>query len=118
MTKKGNKKPNIVEDDSDLEMEEHAPMKKVEIIYEDTKSITGVEPDFKWGQMFHMLVEKKVPEAGLEDLALYENILWSEITKVATRPEIIPCAEFIGWILPRIDTTRMMINDEESKGVA
>ena len=37
---------------------------------------------------------------------------------MATRPEIIPCAKFIGWILPRIDTTWMIINDEENKGVA
>ena len=49
MTKKGKKKPKIVEDDSDLEMAEAPPMEKVEIIYEDTKSITGVEPNFKWG---------------------------------------------------------------------
>ena len=37
---------------------------------------------------------------------------------MATRPEILPCAEVIGWILPRIDTIGMMINDEENKGVA
>ena len=72
------------------------PMTRVEIIYEDTKSITGTKPEFKWGQMFHMLVEKKVPEAGLEDLALYENILRSGINQVATRPKILPCAEVIG----------------------
>ena len=54
----------------------------------------------------------------MEDLALYENILRSGITKVATRPEILPCAEVIRWILPKIDTTGMMINDEENKGVA
>ena len=87
----------------------------MEIIYEDTKAITGAEPNFKWGQMFHMLKEKKVPEAGLEELALYENILRYGITKVATRPRIIPCAEVIGWILPRIDTTGMIMNDVENK---
>ena len=75
MTNKGKKKPKIVEYDSDSEMVEAAPMKRVEIIYEDTKAITGVESDFKWGKMFHMLKEKKAPEAGLEDLAVYENIL-------------------------------------------
>ena len=118
MTKKGKKKPNIVEDDSDSEMAEAAPVKKVEIIYEDMKAITGDEPNFKWVHMFHMLKENKVPEAGLDDLAMYENILRSGITKVGTRPEILPCAEVIGWILPRVDTTGMIINDEENKGVA
>ena len=59
--KKGNKKPKIVEYDSDSEMAEAAPMKRVEIIYEDTKAINGAEPNFKWGQLFHMLKEKKVP---------------------------------------------------------
>ena len=82
------------------------------------KAITGADSEFKWGHIFHILVEKKVLEAGLEDLALYENILRSGITKVATRPEILPCAEVIGWIFPRMDTTWMMINDEENKGVA
>ena len=75
MTKKGKKKPKIVEYDSDTEMAEVAPVTRVEIIYEDMKAITGVEPEFKWGLMFHMLVEKKVLEARLEDLAFYENIL-------------------------------------------
>ena len=65
MTKKGKKNPKIVEYDLDSEMAEVVPMKKVEIIYEDTKAIIGIEPDFKWGQMFHMLKEKKVLEAGL-----------------------------------------------------
>ena len=49
MTKKGKKNPNIVEDDLDLEMAEFVPVKRVEIIYNDMKSITHVEPNFKWG---------------------------------------------------------------------
>ena len=53
MTKKGNKKANIIEDDSDTEC---SPAQRVELIYEDTKSITGAEPEFKWGQIYHMLV--------------------------------------------------------------
>ena len=42
----------------------------------------------------------------------------SGLTKIATRPEIFPCAEVIGWMLPKIDTVGMMINDEEGKLVA
>ena len=67
-------------------------MTRVEIIYEDTNSVIGAEPEFKWDQVYHMLVEKRVPEAGLEDLALYENILRYGITKVSTRLEMFPCA--------------------------
>ena len=49
---------------------------------------------------------------------MYENILRSGITKIATRPDIFPCAKVIGWTLPKIDTVGMMINDEEGKLVA
>ena len=63
-----------------------------------------------------MLVERKFLEVGLEDLALYDNILRSRITKVATRPVLFPCAEFIGWIFPRIDIIGMMMNDVMNKG--
>ena len=82
MTKKGKKKAKIVDYDSNTE---GSPTPSVELIYEDTKSVTGAEPEFKWGQIYHMLVEKRVPKAGLEDLALYDNILRSRITKVSTR---------------------------------
>ena len=51
-----------------------------------------------------MMVEGKVPETGLGDLVLYENILRSEITMIATRLEIFPYAEVIGWMFPKIDT--------------
>ena len=45
MPKKGKKKAKVVEEESDLEF-----MPRVEIIYEDTKSITRVELEFKWGR--------------------------------------------------------------------
>ena len=56
MTKKGKKKAKIVEYDLNTE---GSPTQRVELIYEDTKSVTGAEPEFKWGQIYHMLVEKK-----------------------------------------------------------
>ena len=65
-----------------------------------------------------MMVDKKVPEVGLGDLALYENILRSGLTRIATRLEVFPCIEVIGWILPKIDMVGMIINDEEGKPVA
>ena len=64
------------------------------------------------------MVERKVPEASLGDLALYENILRSELTKIATRVDILPCVEVIGWMFPKIDTVGMVINDEEGNLVA
>ena len=65
-----------------------------------------------------MLVEKRVPEAGLEDLALYDNILRYGTTKVSTRLEMFPCAEVIDWILPRVDAAGMIMNSVEDKGFA
>ena len=37
---------------------------------------------------------------------------------MATRPKILPCAEVIGWILPRVDATWMIMNDVENKPFA
>ena len=31
---------------------------------------------------------------------------------------MFPCVEVIGWILPRVDTTRMLMNDTENKAFA
>ena len=112
MTKNEKKKAKIVDSNSDAEI---PPTPRVEIIYEDTKLVTRVEPEFKWGQIYHMLVENKVPEARLEDLALYDNILRYGITKVSTRPMIFPCTEVIGWILSKVDATWMIMNNVEDK---
>ena len=98
MTKRGKNKSKIEDYDSDAEVTEIASIPRVEIIYEDTKEITGANPEFKWGHIYHLLVEKKVPKVGLEDMALYDNLLRSRITKVTTRPRIFPCEEVIGWI--------------------
>ena len=87
-------------------------------MYEDTKAITGVELELKWGQIYPMLVERKVPEAGLGELALYENILRSRLTKIVTRTNIFPYVEVIGWMLPKIDPVGMIINAEEGKPVS
>ena len=53
MMNKGKKKAKIVDYDSDAES---SPSPRVEIIYEDTNSVTGAESEFKWGQIYHMLV--------------------------------------------------------------
>ena len=79
MPKKGKKKAKVVDDESDVEI-----TPQVEIIYEDTKSVIGAEPKFKWGEIYHMLRDQKVPYRGLEDIALFDKILRSRITKVST----------------------------------
>ena len=50
MPKKGKKKSKVAEEDSDLEI-----MPRIEIIYEDTKSVTGADLEFKLGYIYHML---------------------------------------------------------------
>ena len=47
MMKKGRKKPKVVKDDSDAEVVEVSPAVKIEIVYEDTKVITGAELELK-----------------------------------------------------------------------
>ena len=85
----------------------------MEIIYEDANEVIGVEPEFKWGQIYHMIKDQNVPDAGLEDIPLYVNIRRLGITKVSTRPEILPCAEVIKWILPRVDASTMIMSNTE-----
>ena len=69
MPKKGKKKSKVVEENSDLEI---AP--RVEIVYEDTRYVTGTEPEFKWGKIYHMLQDQKIPDIGLEDIPLFYYI--------------------------------------------
>ena len=68
--KGGKKKAKAYRDDSDLEV-----LLRIEITYEDMKAVTGVEPEFKWGQIYHMVKDQSVPDAGLADMSLYVNII-------------------------------------------
>ena len=82
---------------------------RTEIKFEDTKSITRADPEFKWGEIYQMIRDQNVHDASLEEMSLYENIKNSGITKEATRPELFPCAEVINWILPRTNPSTMII---------
>ena len=93
--KSKNKKVKATEVDLDVDI-----ISKTKIIFEDTKSIIGSEKEFKWGEIYQMIRDQNVPDAGLEDMPLYENIRKSGITKETTRPELFPYAEIIKWILP------------------
>ena len=113
MPKKGKKKSKVADDESDVEI---TPTPRVEIIYEDTKSVTEAKPKFKWGHIYHMLQEKIIPDARLEDVNLFNKILRLGITKVSTRPGLFPCPEVIGWILYKDDARGMIMYNVEDKG--
>ena len=91
---------------------------RMETIYEDTKSIMGVELEFKWGQICKIIKHESVLDAGLGDISLYANIRKSTIRQVATRPDIFPCAEVIEWILPQEYAGIMIMSNIERKSFA
>ena len=91
---------------------------RLEIIYEDTKATTGVERDYKWGEIFRMISNQNVPDVGFEEMTIYANIEKSALMKVATRPELFPCSEVIGWIFPRADVMRMILENTVKQGYA
>ena len=91
---------------------------RVEFIYEDIKATTRVEPEYKWGEVYRMILSQSVLDVGFEDMPMYANIERSALMKVATRPEIFPCSEVIGWILPKADVTRMILANTEKQGYA
>ena len=84
---------------------------KVEYIYEDTRATTGVNHDYKWGEIYWMISNQNVPDAGFEELTIYANIEKSALMKIATRPELFPCSEVIGWIMPRENVTMMILSN-------
>ena len=101
MSKRQKKKAPVAEGEPDVEI-----ITKVEYIYKDTRATTRVEPDYKWGEIYQMISNQDVPNAGFEELTIYANIKKSALMKVDTRPELFPYSEVIGWILPREDVTR------------
>ena len=106
MFKRQKKKAPMVEEGPEVE-----EVTKTEYIYEDTQCVFGVEPEYKWGEIYILNSHKEVPDTGLEEESIYANIEKFSIMKVATRPELFPCSEVIGWILPRADTTIMIIGN-------
>ena len=49
-------------------------------------------------------------------MTIYANIEKSALMKIATRPELFPCFEVIGWILPRADVTTMILANTAKYG--
>ena len=100
MSKRQKKKAPAVEEEPDVEV-----ITRVEYIYEDTKCIVGVEPEYQWRDICRLITRREVPDIGFEEENIYANIERSSLMKSATRPELFPCSEVIGWILPRGDVT-------------
>ena len=65
-----------------------------------------------------MILDQEVPDAWFEELTIYANIEKFALMKIATRPELFPCSEVIGWILPWADVTTMILENVERQGYA
>ena len=50
MPKKGKKKVQSTDEELEIEV-----IIRVEVIYEDTKVFTGIEPEYKWGGIYWMI---------------------------------------------------------------
>ena len=100
------KKAPIVEEEPEVEI-----VTKVEYTYEDTRCIVGVEPEYKWGEVYRLITQWEVPDTCFEEETIYANIERSALMGVATRLELFPCSEVIGWILPRADVTTMILEN-------
>ena len=79
MSKRQKKKAAVVEGEPEVEI-----ITKVEYIYEDTKASIGVELDYKWGEIYMMIVNQNIPDVGFKELTIYANIEKSTLMKVAT----------------------------------
>ena len=65
MSKRQKKKAPIAEGEPNVEI-----VTKVEYIYDDTRATTRVEPRYKWGEIFQMISNHNVPDAGFEELTI------------------------------------------------
>ena len=61
---------------------------------------------------------QNVPDVEFEEMTIYANIEKSALMKVATRPELFPYSELIGWIIPRADVMRMILENTAKQGYA
>ena len=113
MSKRQKKKAPVAEGEPDVEV-----ITKVEYIYEDTRDIIGVEQNYKWDEIYQMILNHDVRDAGFEELTIYANIEKSVLMKVATKPELFPCSKVISWILSKADVTTMILANTAKQGYA
>ena len=113
MSKRKKNKTPVVEEELEVEV-----ITKVQYTYEDTRCTIGVEPEYKWGEIYRLISHHEVPDTSFEEETIYANIERSALMKIATRPELFPCSEVIGWILPRADVTTMILANTDNQGYA
>ena len=70
------------------------------------------------GEIYRLVTRREVPDMGLEEESIYANIERSSFMKITTRPELFPCFEVIGWILPRAHITTMILENVDRQGYA
>ena len=108
MPKKGGKK-KVKASEVNLDVE---IISRMEIKCKDTMAITGVAPESKLVDIYQMIRNQNVPDAGLKEMFLYQNIRNLGITKFATLLELFPFSEVIGWILPQENSSSIIYNIE------
>ena len=69
MSKRQKKKAPVVEEEPEVEV-----VTKTEYVYEDTKCISSVEPEYQWGEIYRLITKREVPDMGLEEESIYANI--------------------------------------------
>ena len=106
MSKRQKKKDHVAEGEPDVEI-----INKVEYVYEDTRATTGVEQDYKWGEIYRTISNQDVHDVWFEELTIYANIEKCALMKVSTRLELFPCSEVISWILPKAYVTTMILEN-------
>ena len=87
MSKRQKKKSPAVKEEPDNEV-----ITRVEYIYENTKCISGVEPEYHWGEIYILITRREVPDIGFEEENIYVNIERSSLMKIAMRPELFQCS--------------------------
>ena len=74
-----------------------------------------MEPEYQCGGVYRLITRQEVPDIGFEEQTIYANIERSSLMKIATRPELFPCSEVIGWILPRANVTTMILENVDKQ---
>ena len=74
MSKRQKKKAPMVEEQQDVEV-----VTKTEYTYEDTQCVSGVGPEYKWGEIYRLISHREIPDMGLEEEPIYANIEKSAI---------------------------------------
>ena len=70
----------MVEEEPEVEV-----VTKIEYIYEDTKCISGIEPEYQWGEVYRLITRREVPDMGLEEESIYANIERSPLDQSCSR---------------------------------